>query len=413
MSRSLQGVFKAEIADLARGFWTPRSIERVQECLAKWARFLKEKGVRRRTDTQRGGENIHHYIEFQRWLLDQGLSIKTVNDVMSGVRSYYALKGNRQPDSPWAILAAQMRNVRSLKSRSRGSRYEPYEIEELPLILEASRQVDSSPKGKYSKGGYAEDHVLVALDTYTGLRSSTVYGLRVKDIDFKARVITTRSKGGHEIIIPLHRRLAAILEEHLEARPYKAPEDPSGEPMLFRFGQYQFRYINGKGYEEDARAATSNRNRVRYILTSRVGPRLKELTGKEILLQGHRFRESVGTYAGVFGMDENQKRVLLGHEAKTITQEYDKRDVRRFVGDDWDLIDLGDPQWVEWALKVNFHLKYNRQSYGSDALATAVGSRSVDNGDVLEALEALKANAPEGKEAAWTSLIDGLKGLVE
>lgn len=252
-----------------------------------------------------------------------------------------------------------------------------------------------------------DDGTIVALLLYTGLRVGFALGLRVQDVDFRERLISTRTKGGHEVTIPLHRRLAELLDEHLETRDYDSE-------MLFRFGRYPFHCLDRgslDGWEEDARALRYNEKYVSDALRKRVEPRVRELFEEDVSpLRAHRIRKSVGTYASQFGLDETERRVILTHGARNITQAYDVRDVRQ-VGDLWDRIDLGDPRWVAWALEVGFHVKLRCLPYNPGSEWEPLRAPPGDGG-LLEALESLMGQAPPGKETAWSSLVEGLKGLI-
>ncbi len=258
---------------------------------------------------------------------------------------------------------------------------------------------------QFYDSNYPDDGAMTALFLYTGLRAGIGYGLRVEDLDFQAGVINTKTKGGHDAVIPLHRKLSKILQEHLEKRDYSSK-------MLFQKGRYPYQSLEGNGkWAEDARAFLANEQNVANALRLRVAPKVQELFKRDVApLRAHRIRKSVGTYASQFGLDDAERRALLTHGAKTITQEYDMRAVRQ-IGELWDQIDLGDPDWIEWALRVNFHVRINPQGYSSNPQPST--GKAPTNGEVLEALERLKERAPEGKEAAWRSLIEGLKGLIQ
>ncbi len=409
------GYFARDFARVAR--WaglSPTTVDKGQTILSDWERFLRVRGVRRYTTRSKAvasqAESVHDYIAYIKELMRRGITPGSLGVRRGYLVMYYSLCANENPDDGfYSTFLAKIRAYRLPKKRGKRSPHPPYPVEQLPLILEAARSIREVQGNQHSPAGrvYCDDGTIVGVLLYTGLRVGFAMGLRVQDIDFGERVIATRTKGGHEVTIPLHRRLDELLRRHLEARDYDSA-------MLFRFGRYPFNCLD-KGsaddWEEDARALKYNEKYVSEALRKRVEPRVRKTFGEDVSpLRAHRIRKSVGTYASQFGLDDTERRLILTHGARTITQEYDLRDVRQ-VGDLWDLIDLGDQEWVEWALHVGFHVRHNRAAYPPSG-ERENPTPAVWNGGLLEALESLKRNAPPGKEAAWHSLIDGLKGLI-
>ncbi len=409
------GYYARDFARMAR--WaglSPTTVDKGQTILNDWERFLRVRGVRRYTPRSKAAasqaESVHDYIAYIKELIRRGITPGSLGVRRGYIVMYYSLCANENPDDGfYSTFLAKIRAYRLPKKRGKRSPHPPYPVEQLPLILEAARSIREVQGNQHTPAGrvYCDDGAIVGVLLYTGLRVGFAMGLRVQDIDFGERVIATRTKGGHEVTIPLHRRLAELLKQHLEARDYDSA-------MLFRFGRYPFGCLDrgsADDWEEDARALKYNEKYVSEALRKRVEPRVRKTFGEDISpLRAHRIRKSVGTYASQFGLDDTERRLILTHGARTITQEYDLRDVRQ-VGDLWDLIDLGDQEWVEWALHVGFHVRHNRAAYpprGERENPTP----AVVNGGLLEALESLKRNAPPDKEAAWHSLVDGLKGLI-
>lgn len=409
------GNFARDFAKMAR--WaglSPTTIDKARIVLNDWEVFLRRRGVRRYTPRSKAlaykSETVHDYIAYVKALIERGITPGSLGVRRGYLVTHYGLCANEHPDDGfYPALLAQIRAYRLPRQRGRKSPHQPYPLEHLPLILAAARSIAEVQGNQFSPTGrvYSDDGAIVGLLLYTGLRVGFALGLRVEDIDFEERLISTRTKGGHEVTIPLHRKLAALLEDHLDARDYDAE-------MLFRHGRYPFHCLDRgstDGWEEDARALKYNEKYVSDALRKRVEPRVRELFGEAVSpLRAHRIRKSVGTYASQFGLDETERRVILTHGARTITQAYDLRDVRQ-VGDLWDLIDLGDPEWVEWALEVGFHVKLRCLPYGPGSEQETLGAPAGNRG-LLEGLESLKQQAPPGKEMAWLSLVEGLKGLI-
>ncbi len=409
------GKFARDFARMAR--WaglSPTTVDKGQVILNDWEGFLRSRSVRRYTPGSKAvayqAESVYDYISYIKELVRRGITPGSLGVRRGYLVTYYSLCANDNPeDSFYSSLLAKIRAYRLPRQRGKRSPHTPFPIEQLPLILEAARSIREVQGNQHSPAGriYCDDGAIVGLLLYTGLRVGFAMGLSVQDIDFGERVIATRTKGGHEVTIPLHRRLAELLQEHLDSRDYESE-------MIFRYGRYPFNCLdqgNNDAWEEDARALKYNEKYVSEALRKRVEPRVREMFGEDVApLRAHRIRKSVGTYASQFGLDETERRLILTHGARTVTQAYDLRDARQ-VGNLWDLIDLGDPEWVEWALYVGFHVRHNRDAYPPRGERESPAP-AVWNGGLLEALESLKRKAPSGKEAAWHSLVDGLKGLI-
>ncbi len=408
------GNFARDFARMAqhRGL-AASTIAKAWKLLNQWEDFLRPRlearGLKQRytPGSQHKGESIHDFIAFEKELVRRGLTPGSVSVRLSYVVMYYELLLNEHPDDTYlANLVAKMKAHKRPKQRGKRSPHQPYPVEQLPLILEAAMSIEEVGGNQFSPGGDSDDGLLVATLLYTGLRGGFALGLRVEDVDLERQVIHTKTKGGHDVTIPLHRRLEEFVREHLEGRDERTYRDPA---MLFRRGRYPFTWLeNGGGghWRDDDRALAANEKYVADALRTRVEPRVRELFRVDVRpLRAHRIRKSVGTYASQFGLDDTERRVILTHGARTITQEYDVRDVRQ-VGDLWDLIDFGDADWVAWAVDVGFHVKHRRLAYGES------GKEVGGNGEALALLDQLKVYAPPGKEAAWNSFIEGLKGLV-
>lgn len=323
-----------DLETLAKGKFAPQTIFQLKYSVKLWAQFLRQNKIRRDRVT------IEDFRTFEKQLINKGRKSSYIQTTESNIRTYYSLKAEAKPRSKWVTFYAQLRAHRKPKIVSSISPHKPFPLRTIPKVLQASEQRKTRINGR--KGHYDnEDHVLIALFTYSGMRAQA-YGLRVSDLDFDSQLITTRVKGGHEIYVPMHTKLKEILEEHLRSRQYDSD-------MVFRHGRYPYTYTNGGSFQKDNRASWNNRNNVTSAM-KRVRAELLD-QGIEEHVTAHRFRKSVGTYAKKFGLDERERQILLGHGAKTITQAYDMEDISE-VRRKWDQIDLGSEEWVQANLEV-------------------------------------------------------------
>ena len=297
----------------------PKTRSKAAEIVGQWAEFLKDNKIRN------DRVQVEHYRAFGKHLLDRGLKLSSINVYLSYVKMYYAHLADAKPHSRWPHFLAQLNSQKRAKVRRSTSPHEPLPLEVMPDVLETAREY----------GG--DEYALVAGFLYSGMRAQMI-GLRVEDVRFGEGIIRTRVKGGHEVPVPLHDRLAEIWKQHLKERDYETP-------MLFEWGRYPYNYMTDNGdAEKDPAAIDRNQAHVRRML-GRVERRLKE-KGIDVHLTSHRFRKAVGTYGPEFGMDSTDMRVLLSHAAKSITDQYDRRDIQK-VRAKWNRVDPGSREWVD------------------------------------------------------------------
>ncbi|MCJ2556292.1 MAG: site-specific integrase [Candidatus Thermoplasmatota archaeon] len=352
---------------------TPMTQKGTVETLQRWADFLRERKVRR------DRVQIEDFKDFEKKLLASGLKTSTISVYEGRVIRYYKFLANAHPHSRWPNFVAQLKTHLRPKVRGSLSPHQPYPLEIIPDICEAAKECA------------LEEYQLVIGLLYTGMRAQ-MYGILVKEVDFDKEVLTPVIKGGYRVVIPMHRRIAEVWKEHLENRDYESD-------FVFQNGVYPYTYLDapeGGGYVEDVRNMRRNRANVLEQLR-RVEARLEERGVKE-RLTAHRFRKSVGTYASEFGLDLTDRRILLAHKAKDITELYDLRDPRK-VKAKWDRIDPESREWVE-----------NAMSSGS---VPPMVSASNGNGDVVATIRALRLELVKtldsGKRAIIEPLFEGFE----
>lgn len=346
---------KSEFRAAAHDRLAPLSLDKILRMLEyQWLPFLQERGVRRDQVTM---------TDFRAWENRErsSTSASYLAYKIALLTTYYRLLANAHPDAKaYRTMAQELRTFVRPKVRTTAASWKPYPLSAIPRLLEAAGSYDAVRANQFSARDTedgemvpSEDAVLVALLVYTGLRASSAYGLRVKDVDLDARLITTRVKGGHEVYLPIHRRLVEIVKDHLASRPYESSQ-------LFRSGRYAFAYADPKGGDaaEGTRALHANDKNVAYAMNrveaayARVfGPAALEEIAYTILARrrvgviSHRFRVSIGTYLEQYGFLEAERRLLLSHGAKSITAFYSKPEIRGVLVK-WDQVDLGSAEWV-------------------------------------------------------------------
>lgn len=351
---------RREFEEAAKDRLAPASIVQVTRLLERhWFPFLGERAVRRDQVTM---------DDFREWEGRQrvtDVSRTHMNHRISLLVTYFRLLANAHPNvKAYRAMAVDLKVYVRPKTRETASSWKPYPLAAIPRILEAARSYDSvagnqygarSDDGTASERFPSEDDVLTALFAYTGIRSASGYGLRVKEIDLDARLVATRVKGGHEVYVPIHKALVDVLGDHLASRPYRSA-------MLFRWGRDAFAYADPRATVDPRRGSRdlyANEHNVQKAM-GRVEAAYARLfgreavdrdlvyrnrTGRRVGLVGHRFRVSVGTYAEQYGLLESERRLLLSHGAKSITSFYSKPDIVGILAK-WDRIDLGSAAWV-------------------------------------------------------------------
>src|SRR3990172_1513575 len=193
---------------------------------------------------------------------------------------------------------------------------------------------------------------------YTGGRAQ-FYGLRAREVDLERKEISATVKGGKRVTIPLHPTLAEILKSHLASRAYESD-------FLFRNGRDPMARTGAKANRQNAWRACK---------------RVQKAAGMSESVHPHRFRKTMATIGKRLGMDPQFLQAILAHESVTMTldeyAEVELEDVKR----EFARLDLCAPQ--------------------SDRA----------NGAHVDLLDALRKQAPPGKERAWNMVLEGLLAL--
>lgn len=217
----------------------------------------------------------------------------------------YLAEGLKSPASRQRIIAALRTWIRYLEreekvSESIGLPSLPAGKEHLPQIL-SEGEVDrlfhacdgSSPLD-------IRDRALFEVAYGCGLRASELCDLRLRDVDFSARVLRTFGKGDKERVIPFLGEVSEKVMFYLE----------KGRPLLAKAGE-DFLFLTRNGgplSREDIWRIMGKRGRKAGIPRSRLHP--------------HVLRHSFATHLLRRGMDQRTLQELLGHSSIATTEKY-------------------------------------------------------------------------------------------
>jgi integrase/recombinase XerC len=251
----------------------------------KYAGFLSKRGIRaedaRLTDAR----------AFVSALAAEGLSPRSVNRIISGVRGYYRFRERFSlgGGNPFA-------DIKSLRTEKR-----------LPSFLfedEMSKLLDLPMSMEHEgTGGFRmlRDRTVLEFLYSTGCRIGELVSLDVTDLNLKDRTATVMGKGSKERMVFIGGTALAALREYLSYRKMRAAKDPDSQKALF---------LNAKG------ARLTDRG-VRFIL----GTYLEQAKlGKRVT--PHTFRHSFATHLIDRGADIRAVQELLGHSSLSTTQVY-------------------------------------------------------------------------------------------
>ena len=290
----------------------------------------------------------------------------TINGYICDIQSWFQFKADKTKSEKWRSRYALVKSVlRQKKVYKR--KFKPVKLETLMQIIEEAK-----------KESY-ENYTVLNLLLYTGGRAQ-FYGLKVDDIKWGKQNgetsegvninemgrISTITKGGKPIEVPLHPKLQKILKEHLKTRENK------DSPMLFCYGR-----------DAKTKKDFSANEGVPYRMLRKYAKRL----GIKENIHTHRIRKTVGTYGPKLGIDPKFMQCILTHEDFATTEN-----IYREV----DLDEVGK----EWA-KVDF------ESY------TKNGNIDPDYEGICEELDKIPDMMPDDYKKAMSSMVEGMKGLIQ
>jgi integrase/recombinase XerC len=255
------------------------SIVSYRKDLDRFFSFLKEQGMKE-SDAQ--PDHIRYFIST---ISGRGLSSRSINRLISGIRGYY-----RFLKKHGIVKVNPFSGVRSMK-----------EDKKLPAFL-FEEEVDyilSQPAHEFVE---VRNKALFEFLYTTGCRVSEAVKLNITDIDLKKGFARVIGKGNKERMVFIGKLTCGVIREYLAERiVYVKAEQSDSQNALF---------INRRGNRITSRG-------VRFVL-ERSLEILKFLKN----VSPHTFRHSFATHLLNRGADIRIVQELLGHASPTTTQVY-------------------------------------------------------------------------------------------
>lgn len=266
---------------------SPSTVLSYQTDINQFRTFLSEDG---------GGADLGSASEsdIRSWiiyLMDSGLSPRSVHRKISGLRRFYR----------YAVLSGQLtENPAALVVLPRVSK-------PLPVYLEESSLEALFSSDLFSHDFFGmQDRLILELLYGTGLRLSELVSLQDSDLDLSRCQLRVSGKGRKDRLVPFPQNLAAVIRIHLKYRREAFPELDGGALFLTNAGKKiypKFVYRLVKKY-------------LGYVTT--IGKR-----------SPHVLRHSYATHLLNRGADLNAIKELLGHSSLAATQVYTHTDLSK------------------------------------------------------------------------------------
>jgi tyrosine recombinase XerC len=269
---------------------SPHTVESYGKDLEKYEAYLDTQGI----GAEKAG--VAEARGFVAWLTSQGLSPRSINRMVSGVRGWYRFLERRGEASvnPFA-------EIRSLRTEKRLPSF-LFEEEMARLVEMPSRE--PCPDGE--EFWKLRDRAVLETLYSTGCRISELVSLDLHDVDLKNRTATVMGKGQKERNLFLGATAVEALRAYMALRSFHA------RPVAADAGADSSRalFINQRGGRVTDRG-------VRFILGEYLS---RANLGKHVT--PHTFRHSFATHLLDRGADIRAVQELLGHASLSTTQVY-------------------------------------------------------------------------------------------
>jgi integrase/recombinase XerC/integrase/recombinase XerD len=256
---------------------------------------------------------------FVSWLTREGLSPRSVNRMVSGVRGWYRYMERRN-----TVASNPFAEIRSLRTEKRLPSF-LFEDEMARLIEMPSREPCADGNAFWK----LRDRVVLETLYSTGCRISELVSLDLADVDLKNRTARVMGKGAKERNVFLGAAAVEALREYMSLRALHVGNARSTEPAgnarstePVRFPATVRGALHPKG--DAARALFINHRGgritdrgVRFILGEYLA---RANLGKRVT--PHTFRHSFATHLLDRGADIRAVQELLGHASLSTTQVY-------------------------------------------------------------------------------------------
>jgi integrase/recombinase XerC len=236
---------------------------------------------------------------FIAWLTRQGLSPRSINRMVSGVRGWYRFLERRG-----RVAANPFAEIRSLRTEKRLPSF-LFE-EEMARLVEMPSH-DPCPDGE--EFWKLRDRAVLETLYSTGCRISELVSLDLRDVDLKNHTARVMGKGSKERNLFLGAAAVEVLRSYMSLRPFhvKSSAESAGHRGAESAGAL---FINQRGGRVTDRG-------VRFILGDYLS---RANLGKHVT--PHTFRHSFATHLLDRGADIRAVQELLGHASLSTTQVY-------------------------------------------------------------------------------------------
>lgn len=277
--------------------------------LEKYAAFLAERGI----EAERAG--VNEARGFVAWLTEEGLSPRSVNRMVSGVRGWYRFLERRG-----IVTGNPFAEIHSLRTEKRLPSF-LFE-EEMARLVEMPSREPCADREEFWK---LRDRAVLETLYSTGCRISELVSLDLADVDLKNSAARVVGKGSRERVVFLGAAAVDALRAYLSLRPFHAR--PATNPPAARSATNPpaARSAGGRGNPGGAAGALFINQRggritdrgVRFILGEYLA---RANLGKRVT--PHTFRHSFATHLLDRGADIRAVQELLGHANLSTTQVY-------------------------------------------------------------------------------------------
>jgi tyrosine recombinase XerC len=265
---------------------SPHTMESYARDLEKFEMYLSGRGV----DPRSAG--VTDARGFVAWLTQEGLSPRSVNRMVSGVRGWYRFMERRGH-----IELNPFAEIHSLRTEKRLPSF-LFE-EEMARLVEMPSREPCADREEFWK---LRDRAVLETLYSTGCRISEMVSLDLRDIDLKNGTARVMGKGSKERNVFLGASAVDALRSYMALRPFHARGTGAAAAQAV--------FINQRGGRITDRG-------VRFILGEYLA---RANLGKRVT--PHTFRHSFATHLLDRGADIRAVQELLGHASLSTTQVY-------------------------------------------------------------------------------------------
>jgi site-specific recombinase XerD len=286
--------------------FSPATLAAYGRDLELYRRYLQEAGLEGRELTASEARG------FVGWLSGRGLGSRSINRALSAVRGFFRfarVQGGQGGPDPF-------REVRSLKVPAHLPSFlleqEVGSLMDGPAAsIPGSADTSAAMPRPAASFWELRDRLILELLYATGCRVSELAAVSLTDLDFGARSIRVRGKGGRERVVFYGAPAAGVLTECLRSRRSLALErgGEAGKALL----------INRRGRRITVRGIQG------------IVEKALRASGLPKPASPHTFRHSFATHLLARGRDIRKVQELLGHANLSSTQVYTHLDIERLA----------------------------------------------------------------------------------